>query len=157
MQRFRFSLETLLELRRRKEDAVKLELARKQGEVGTAREELDALARELDTLQREEKESRRKMSGDVVLMRHAVAYRHKLKLDMLAKGRQIDELKAEAERIRKRLVKATQEVRALELLRERRFAEWRKEYRAEEQGFIDDVSQQGYIRKKKNVASRSPA
>ncbi len=87
MQRFRFSLETLLELRRRKEDAVKLELARKQGEVGTAREELDALARELDTLQREEKESRRKMSGDVVLMRHAVAYRHKLKLDMLAKGR----------------------------------------------------------------------
>jgi flagellar FliJ protein len=145
MQRFRFTLETLLELRRRKEDAVKLELARKQGEVGIAQGQLDALARAWDALQR------------VVLMRHAVAFRHKLKLDMLAKGRQIDELKAEAERIRKRLVKATQEVRALELLRERRFAEWRKEYRAEEQGFIDDVSQQGYIRKKKNVASRSPA
>jgi flagellar export protein FliJ len=63
-------------------------------------------------------------------------------------------LQNEAEVKRRDLVKATQQVRALELLRERRFAQWRLEYRREEQGFIDDVSGQAYIRRKKAVAGR---
>ncbi|MBD3393525.1 MAG: flagellar export protein FliJ [Chitinivibrionales bacterium] len=155
MQRFRFNLQTLLELRRRKEDAVKLDLARKRGKVKQAQQELGEIGRELTEVQKQQKDSRQ--TSNVDSWRRGVAYRHKLKTDMLKKGRQVDDLKAEAEHIRKELVKATQQVRALELLRERRYAEWRKEYGLEEQGFIDDVSQQGFIRRKKAAAGRADA
>ena len=86
------------------------------------------------------------------MLRASVAYRHKLKQDILKKGRQIDDLKADAVKIRKKLVEATKARRALEIIRERRFAEWKEEYKAQEQGFIDDISQQGFIRKSHSAA-----
>jgi len=148
MQRFRFTLETLLNLRRRKEEEAKLALAAKSAEVKKARQELADIGRQLKELQDQQKQERMK-GCNVDSMRRGVAYRHKLKLDMLAKGNQIERLQQEAEAKRKDLVKATQKVRSLELLRERRYAEWRREFAREEQGFIDDVSGQGYIRRKK--------
>ena len=153
MQRFRFSLETLLDLRRRKEEEVKLALAAKRGQIRKERQAMADMGEQLARMQQEQKE-KRATTMDVASMRHAVAYRHKLKLDMLAEGRLIQALQQEAEDIRQQLIKATQQVRALELLRERRFEEWRKQYKAEEQGIIDDVSQQGFIRKKREAAIR---
>jgi flagellar export protein FliJ len=89
----------------------------------------------------------------VLELRYGVAYRFKLKKDILLKGRQIDDLLAQAHAVRKRLVKAKQEHRAIEIVRERQFDAWKKEYRTREQGFIDDVSQQGYLRRTREAAA----
>jgi flagellar FliJ protein len=151
MQRFRFTLETLLGLRRRREEEARLALGRRQMELALARNELAGLGERLKLLQMQQKNDR-KNGCDINSMRMGVAYRHKLKLDMLKKGEQIQKIQQETETCRKTLVKATQKVRSLELLRERRHAEWRIEYNREVQGFIDDTAGQAFIRKKRAVA-----
>lgn len=146
MRRFHFRLETLLSLRKRKEDEVKQELGKKNHEILAARQELAALTGALAGLQATEK--KRRVSGaSAVELRYSVAYRFKLTGDILEKGRAVDDLQAQALAIRKKLVKAKQDRRAIEIVRERQWNEWHKEYRTREQGFSDDVSQQGYIRR----------
>jgi flagellar FliJ protein len=150
MQRFRFSLDTLLALRKRREEEAKLTLARKRHELAMAREQMADIGDELKRLQEHQKKERSNVC-DVNSMRIGVAYRHKLKTDMLRKGEEIRKIQEESEKLRLLLVKATQKVRSLELLRERRLAEWKIEYNRKQQGFIDDISQKAHIRRKKTA------
>jgi flagellar FliJ protein len=146
MKRYRFRLETLLELRKRKEDEFKQQLGKKNREMLASRKELLAINEALKSLQASEKKNRAS-ARSVVELRYSVTYRFKLREDILRKTRLIDELGAQAEDIRKKLVHAKQQRRAIEIVRERQLAAWKKEYASQEQAFIDDVSQQGYIRK----------
>ena len=155
MKRFEFRLETLLELRRRREDVIKQELGKKIQDIMTARKELAVITEALKALQSEEKQKRPQASSAVEL-RYGIAYRFKLKNDILVKGRFIDDLQAQAHAVRARLVKAKQERRAIEIVRERQYAAWKKAYRTQEQGFIDDISQQAYIRRAKAAAAAAP-
>jgi flagellar protein FliJ len=151
MKRFIFTLEPLLEIRKRKEDEVKRKLAAKNRQILKAKQEMQVLHDELNDLQVGEKK-RRLINIDLQSMRYAVIYRNKLKLDMIEKGNQIQGLYQESTAIQKDLTKATQERRAIEIIGERRLAEWKKEAKREEQRFTDDVSQQGNIRKKREAA-----
>ncbi|MBN1129350.1 MAG: flagellar export protein FliJ [Chitinispirillaceae bacterium] len=151
MKRFSFRLETLLELRVRREDEVKQELGKINLRIATSRKELVALADALKELQEEEKQKRLGVKSAVEL-RYGVAYRFKLKKDILVKGRQIDDFQAQALAVRKKLVRAKQERRAIEIVRERQFDAWKKKYRTREQGFTDDISQQSYIRHAREAA-----
>lgn len=146
MKRYHFRLETLLELRKRKEDEIKLELGKKNQEILAARHDLAGINDELKTLQASEKKTRTTVRSALVL-RYSVTYRFKLKEDIFKKVRLIDEFGAQAEGIRKKLVRAKQQRRALEIVKERQVAEWKKENLSREQKFIDDISQQGFIRK----------
>lgn len=156
MKRFQFKLDVLIELRKRAEDDIKLQLGRKNREILTAREKMQLSVNELYNLQATEK-SRRAHVTDAMELRYSVAYRHKLKADILKIGRRVDELSAEAAKIQKDLVNATKDRRAIEIVRERRFREWKKEYDRKEQGFIDDISQQGFIRKVRDRAKLETA
>ena len=51
MKRFRFQLQALLDIRKRSEDAVKQELAKKNRQILEASEELEQIRRELTKLQ----------------------------------------------------------------------------------------------------------
>lgn len=155
MKRFEFRLETLLALRKRREDEIKQELGKKIQAIVTARKELAAIAEALQALQSEEK-LKRPVTTSAVELRYGIAYRFKLKKDILVKGRLIDDLQAQAHAVRAKLVKAKQERRAIEIVRERQYAAWKKAYRTHEQGFIDDVSQQAYIRRAKAAAAAAP-
>lgn len=53
---------------------------------------------------------------------------------------------------RRVLVRATQDRRVLERLRERRFATWRYEVDREEQKFLDEIGQQGFLRARQEAA-----
>ncbi len=156
MKRFHFPLQALLEKRKREENAVKLELAHKNREIFQARQELVDYKTELEKLQKDQKETRENIS-DILPLRYSVSYRNKLKLDMLNKGQFIYELENQRGDIRQRLVKATQRKKAIELIREKRYQEWLKESKLKEQVFIDDVSQQGFIRKRKKAKKPSAA
>lgn len=153
MKKFKFTLDPLLEVRKRKEDAVKLEFGRKNREILKANQEMLDIHDELKKLQTDEKE-RRRQNPDVQSMRQTVAYRSKLKIDMVAKGNVIQQLRREAEAVQKRLTQATKERRAIEIIGEHRLAEWKRDLLHQEQRLNDDISQQGYIRK---MQAASPA
>lgn len=157
MKRFKFPLEVLLRLRKRKEDVIKRELADKNRQILQAQGEITELERKLRELQQMQKQERAASGTDILSLRHSVAYRHKLKTDLLQKGNELIALRHALEAIRRRLVQATKEKRALEIVREKRFAEWRSEYNAEQQEFIDDISQKQYIQKKRQQADHSAA
>jgi flagellar FliJ protein len=148
MKRFHFSLEALLDLRKRKEESIKLELAEKQRSIHEAGACMEELRLELTSMQQQQKSSRAH-SSDIMAMRQTVSYRNSLKLSMLRTGQKIQTLRGEAEAIRQRLMRATQQRRMLEMMRERKEKQWRKEYLAQEQRFADDVSQQRYIRERR--------
>jgi flagellar FliJ protein len=156
MKKFHFPLEALLRLRKRKEDAVKRELADKNRQIMQAQSELRETEQRLKELQAQQK-LERGATTDILSLRQSVAYRHTLKSDLLTKGNALIALRQELDGIRRKLVQATKDKRALEIVREKRMAEWRAEYNAEEQEFIDDVSQKEYIRKKKQQADISSA
>ncbi len=156
MKRFRFSLEALLEMRKREEEAVKLELAGKNQEIHQAEKNLRDIEKRLRVLQDEQLASREQIT-DVLLLRYSVSYRNKLKIDMLQTGQTIYELQNQRGDIRRRLTRATQRKRAIELIKEKRYREWLKENKLREQVFIDDVSQQGFIRKRRKKKNCSLA
>lgn len=150
MNRFRFQLDPLLELRKQKEESVKLELAEKNRQIMEGRQQMLSLYEQLKGLQARELEDRRQ-GADLLQMRASVAYRFKLKLDMLTKGREIETLSQQAGNIRRRLTEAVRDRRAIELLREERLRQWRRRAAREEQGFIDDISQQAFVRNREAV------
>jgi flagellar FliJ protein len=154
MKRFKFSLEALLRLRLRAEETVKRELAAKNRQIIQAQGELKEIEHRHKELQKDQK-AQRSQVADILSLRAAVAFRHKLLLDMQLKGQEIARSRRDLEAIRRKLVQATKERRAIEIVKENRFAEWREEYQAQEREFIDDVSQKAYIRKQKAAAVAS--
>ncbi len=145
MKRFRFRLESLLAMKTRVEEEVKKELAKKNAEILAARRDQQDILGKIDYSVAEEKRQRLR-SLDLRAVRLAVVYRDQLKRDSKIAQRRVDDLVQEKDRIRLRLAQARKESRVLEILKDKRHAEWKKEYKTEERNFNDDVSQTGYIR-----------
>lgn len=140
MKRFRFRLDVLLDIRKRREEKIKLELAMQNREIITYQEKLNGLHEELKKLQSDEL-MRRQSEDSIQFLNQSVAYRYVLKNEMLKTGSKMDEIQETIFRIRKKLVSATKDRKAVEILKERQKSEWLKKYRTLEQGFIDDISQ----------------
>jgi flagellar FliJ protein len=155
MKRFRFRLESILDIRNRAEEEIKKELAKKNGEIIAARRRHEGMCRALESFFAEEKEHRLRVL-DLMALRLSVSYHQQLKSDAEEALRAVQQLGKEKDAIRQRLAQARKETRVLEILKEKRLSEWKKEYKAEEQKFVDDVSQKGYIRRIR-TASRADA
>ncbi|KMQ51163.1 hypothetical protein CHISP_1869 [Chitinispirillum alkaliphilum] len=147
MKKFVFSLEALLEVRIRKEEDIEKKLAQKNGEIELVRKEIERIQQDLKNFQISEK-SRRAHGEDIFSMRYSVSWRNQLKLDMLTMGKKYDDLCAQAYSIRQELTKATQEKKAVEIIKEKRYREWKLKHKREEQKALDDISTQGFIRKR---------
>ncbi len=154
MKKFRFALEPVLSLRERKEEQIKLQYAAKIAQIVETQKTREGIVRELQNLQESEKQNRAG-AKNITLLRYSVAYRFKLKNDLLMISQKIDDMNAEAFEIHKQLIQAAKERRAIELIKERQIKQWKKEYRLNEQGIIDDISQQGFIRKTKSESYKS--
>ncbi|MDR2591970.1 MAG: flagellar export protein FliJ [Chitinispirillales bacterium] len=149
MKRFVFKLDTLLRVKRNKEDEIKRRLAEKNREAESVRAEIKATETELKDFQKNVKVNRDGGGESVADLRHSVSYRNALKLKMLKAGQKLDNVMVEAYGINQELIKAAQERRAVEIIREKRYEEWKKENAAAEQKFIDDLSQQMFVRANK--------
>jgi len=146
VKKFVFKLDTLLRVKRNKEDDIKRRLAEKNREAETVRSEIEAAQAELKNFQRNVKENRRGGGESVAELRQSVAHRNELKIKLLKAGQKLDNVMIEAYGINQELIKAAQERRAVEIIREKRYEEWKKENAAAEQKFIDDLSQQMFVR-----------
>lgn len=154
MKKFRFALQPVLSIRERKEEQIKLQYAAKIGQIVETQNTRESIVRELHNLQESEKQ-KRVDANNITMLRYSVAYRFKLKNDLLMISQKIDDMNAEAFEIHKQLVQAAKDRRAVELIKERQIKQWKKEYRLNEQGIIDDISQQGFIRKSKSESKNS--
>jgi flagellar FliJ protein len=154
MKRFSFQLDALLKIRKRKEEEITIRLAAKRQQIGEARQQMAELGEQLQAEQSLELQ-RRDREPTLSAMRSSVLYRFNQKRQMLVVGQQVDKLYLEADAIQSQLTKAIQQRRVIELLRERRFEAWKKEARRKEQIALDDISQQGYIRKQLSASSHA--
>jgi flagellar protein FliJ len=145
MKRFRFRLDTILDLRIRDEEKIEMELAAKNQKIIDAQKVLNTIHEELVNSQKIEKIKRTETLSPI-LLRYSIVYRHKLKQDLLTAGRNVDDLKADAFKTQKELIEATKKRRAVEIVKERRLEEWKKELQVREQNTIDDIAQQKFIR-----------
>jgi flagellar FliJ protein len=145
MRRFHFKLDVMLDIKKRAEDEVKKELAKKNGEIFATRQEREELAARLKSFFVDEKQQRLRVL-DLLALRFSIVYRGQLQKEIAQKEHRITGLVSELEQLRVRLAQARKECRVLEILKEKKFARWKKEYKKEEQEYIDDVSQKGYIR-----------
>lgn len=146
MNRFRFRLEVLLELRKKSEDKVKLRLAEKNGMIIEGQKMVNLIHDELKNFQASEK-AQRINTINPLLLRYSISYRYKLKHDLILASRSVDDLRADAYKIQNELVEATKKRRAVEIVKEHRLKEWKKESLAHDQQFTDEISQQSFIRK----------
>lgn len=154
MKKFKFGLEPVLSIRERKEEQIKLEYAAKVRQIVDTQKIRADIVDQLKTLQESEKKNRPEVTN-IMMLRYSVSHRFKLKQDLLTISRKIDDLNAEAFKIQKSLAIAARDRRAIEIIKEKQIQNWKKEYRAHEQGFIDDISQQGFVRKSISEAKDS--
>lgn len=145
MKKFKFALAPVLSLRETKENKIKMQYAAKIQQIIEASTVQADIINQLKSFQESEKKNRVDVTN-AMMLRYSVAHRFKLKQDLLNISRKIDDLNAEAFKIQKLLIAATKDKRAIEIIKEKQICEWKKEYRSYEQGFIDDISQQNYIR-----------
>jgi len=146
MKKFVFKLDTLLKVKRTKEDDIKRRLAEKNREAELVRSEIEAAQAELKNFQTNVKTNRKGGEESVADLRQSVSHRNELKIKLLKAGQKLDNVMIEAYGINQELIKAAQERRAVEIIREKRYEEWKKENAAAEQKFIDDLSQQMFVR-----------
>jgi len=154
MKRFYFSLEALLQKRNREEEYIKQEVSQKNSEIYDQQQQFEILQKQLTDMQKEQKHKRADVLN-ITDLKYSVSYRNKLKNDILKKGQDIQLLQKQLMDIKKRLIKAKQNKRAIEMIREKKYSEWFIENKRKEQGFIDDISQQRYIRKHKSEVRSS--
>ena len=138
MRRFRFRLQTVLRHRRAL-------LRQKQREFGEAQAEATRLQQAIlvmDGNRRECQEQIRQVALGLMArseMLRLRTYANALWLKILGAGQKLVELRDGVEARRKAMVKARQDVRALEILREKALAQWQAEADREERNFLDDL------------------
>ena len=129
MAKFRFNLETLLEQRRRVEDAKRAEVAQVERERLGVEDEIRAAQRALAEQKADLRAALSPGAGavDVAGVRlqshsslHSTASIHRLAVRLAGVLQKLD-------RARASLLKATADRKAVELLRQRRFEEWQRE------------------------------
>lgn len=146
MKKFDFTLQSLLELRLCEEDAAKTALAARESEYQSRLQEFNTIKEELHDFQEREKIHRQNAS--VMPLRHSVSWRHELKLRLLKKGQEIQEVTIDIQRSRKELSRLMIARKSLETLREKKFEEWKKEQNRREQIFLDELSYNAYSRRR---------
>lgn len=139
MQRFVFSMQTILDLRLKEEEKILLELADKESELQRGKDDLEQLKRALQQYQKDQKDNR--LSQNALSLKHSVSWRHSLKKDLLIKAQELQEIVADITNIRKRLLVATQKRKSLEILRDKQKEKWQKEFNRKEQIFLDELAQ----------------
>jgi flagellar FliJ protein len=151
MKKFVFSLQSLLELKRHREEALLEELAKKVRAATIAEEALREFHGER---RRAQNELRQLLRGRLEVERvrqgqdYLAGLDSRIEAQKLVVQRRHDEVKA----CRQQVVTAAQERKTLERLREGQREAYQKEFRREEQAFLDEVATQGFARQEKAEA-----
>jgi len=139
-------------MKRRREEELARKVAEKNNEIIRAQQSLREGRDRLSQFQAEEKRQRT-TALSAVLLRLSVVHRHTLQRDIEDHGRRIAKIRQELQTAVQSLREAKIETRTLEILRDKKRDQWKRDYAREEQEFTDDVSQKGHIRKSKTAGA----
>lgn len=144
---FRFRYQSLLEHRRHVEEKRQRELAQRL----QRKSELEGMLEEAQSTIRENKhELADSLQGRVDMSQLGMFARYSV--HMAGRGmhvvRHIAAAQQEVERARAKLLEATQQVKALELLRDREYEQWKKQQKKKENQRLDEIAVQSYARKR---------
>jgi flagellar FliJ protein len=148
MRRFRFQLQTLLELREVKEKEIQNELSRLINIQNRERiKQQDYRRRIVDESAKFNQKMREgKYSySEAVMFERFVDFANRVIVNAQAK---IDSMEPEIQRVRERLIEATKERRVIERLKEKRWNEYLYELNREIQKEQDDLNQRMYLMRK---------
>lgn len=134
---FKFNLQKVLDVRKHKENLIKNELM-----VVTSR--LVKEQQDKKMLQKEYKVHKHKMNDNIKDINSDELewynkYFNRLVFEVQRKDIEIDKRQMDVDEVKKRLVLATQEMKVLERIKERRYAEYLYQVQKEEQDFLDEV------------------
>ncbi len=135
---FKFRFEAILNLKVRMEDMKKAELKRVSEELENEKEKLKSLMQEREILYEKlrEKESIGVTRQELISFNNYVSV---LKKKILAQKSVVFEISTKLDKIRKELVKVSQEKKMFEILKEKKYDEYMKEYYKKEQEATDDI------------------
>lgn len=148
MKKFAFALEPVLEVKRRREEALLEELAKKARAAASAQAALEALRSERH---RAQGELRRLLEGKVEVdqVLQGQGYLAGLNVRTETQKRVVRRRQDEVGACRQQVVAAAQERKTLEKLRTRQWEAYLAESRREEQAFLDELATQEYSRQDK--------
>jgi len=147
VKRFSFKLTPLLDQRKRKEEQAQRNLAKASVSLQLMEDEKIKLENDLSSMKDSLAPLNRKNSSGEEYM-NIVWYSTHLRYRIKNQGEKIEKQIKLVEDLRKILLKKTQEKRALEILRDKEFEEWKKEQKITETKLLDDFSQQQSFRQK---------
>jgi len=145
MKKFTFRMQTILNMREHAEDAQKRRLAEKNKQIQTVEADIQQYQEQIQTQQFTHKNTAQQMLN-ITSFRSMVSFRHSMKKKLLQTMQQLQLLQAEREQIRRDLLQATREKKALEFLKQKRYDAWRAERRKSENSQTDEVAQNVFIR-----------
>ncbi len=143
---FRFRLQSVLEHRRHKEELAQAELAKRMKAEHDCLKQLEWISEEVTT--RREQLAQRSAKG-MPAHEYALAgdYATTLRIQQMRQASRLGLLNAETELARGKLVIATRDRKALDVLRERHLREYLDNERRLEQIALDEVAVRNYSRK----------
>lgn len=147
MNKFKFKLQTLLDLREAREKEIKNELAALLSIQNLERmkqeEYRNKIAAEREKFVRKMREGRFSY-GESMMFERFVEFGHRV---IEVAQQKIDGMEGEISKVRERLVEASRDKKVVEKLRERKMSEYMYELNREAAKEIDDANQKIYVRK----------
>ncbi|MGQ9629608.1 MAG: flagellar export protein FliJ [bacterium] len=149
MAKFNFKLQRVLDIRAHREEEAKMAFAYAQGVYIQERTALDKMIANRQRYLEELKQKESSQGVSVPEVRYYYNY-----LGGLAKGienqeKRVKEALFELERARQKLVKATQDKRAMEKLKDRHYKTFKEDEEKAEQSTIDEVGLGVFLNKKR--------
>ena len=144
---YRFSLQTVLNHRKHKEEALQKELSAKNAQVLTAREELARLqSLKMDNLSALQQKQRDGASvSDIVLYD---GYIRQISENLRDQSHRITKLMREFSEKRRELIEAVKQRKILDRLKEKEWAAYKRRLERKEQILMNEIAVSGFNRKK---------
>ena len=136
MKKFSFNLENILEIRKGEQSQAEAELGKVNGEISRLNGELAEIAQKKANLFKNYN-----ATDDFIF--HSNSQNYKYLLDRRSEEimQQIATLQIEADEKREILREAMKKVKSLEILKDRQFKQWKKEYQKEEEVVQEEAVQ----------------
>jgi len=149
MPRFNFKLQRVLQVRKYKEDQLKIELANLKREYIQQESILWTLEENLQEQFILLVEKQRNLTNSVEEILWSYNYIIKLKQDIENQKKRLEELNEKIKEVTLKLIGASQEKQILENLKERKFTQFKLEVEKQEAEFMDEVGITRYVRSQK--------
>lgn len=148
-KKFQYRLQSILEIKKKKEEEEKEKLARLFRKLAEAELRLEELKNEEALTKEELKKEQKKERIDIGKIKMQHGYLKKMEDLIVSQNIYIKEIEKDIERQREELIRATQEKKVYEKLKEKHHEAFIEEVETEERKFIDELATMQHHRKKK--------